>query len=148
MKKLRSIGYLIFALCFCMILFTGCNENNSPNNTNESIERYYNVNLSLENYWKYLDWDKRNNQFNGVLTFAYYENVIVTIQRKIVSEYTENTYSENYSVELNSAGSKTYTFTEYTFDQIKELLNHTGYLSSYSNEVTIIDISGTVQFSI
>ncbi len=148
MKKLRSIAYLILAVCFCMIVFTGCKDNNSPNNTSENNERYYNVNLSLENYWKYLDWDKRNNQFNGVLTFAYYENVIVTIQRKIVSEYTENTYSENYSVELNAAGSKIYTFTEYTFEQIKELLNHTGYLSSYNDEVTIIDVSGTVQFSI
>ena len=39
------------------------------------------------------------------------------IQRKIVSEYTENTYTENYAIELNAAGCKNYSFTEYTFDQ-------------------------------
>lgn len=102
----------------------------------------------MDNHWKFLDLDKRNNQFTGVLSYAYYDNVVITLQRKIISEYTTNTYSENYTIELNTAGCKTYSFTEYTLDQIKELLNHTGYLGSYGNEITIISISGKVQFSI
>lgn len=148
MKKRFSIILLLLTLCCVTIFFVGCDDSSKNNNVKDSNENYYNIDLTMDNYWKFLDWDKRNNQFTGVLSYAYYDNVVITLQRKIISEYTTNTYSENYTIELNAAGCKTYSFTEYTFDQIKELLNHTGYLSSYSNEITIINISGNVQFSI
>ena len=148
MKKRFSIILLLLTLCCVTILFVGCDDSSTNNNVKDSNENYYNIDLTMDNYWKFLDWDKRNNQFTGVLSYAYYDNVVITLQRKIISEYTTNTYSENYTIELNAAGCKTYSFTEYTFDQIKELLNHTGYLGSYSNEITIINISGKVQFSI
>lgn len=148
MKKRFSIILLLLTLCCVTIFFVGCDDSSTNNNVKDSNENYYNIDLTIDNYWKFLDWDKRNNQFTGVLSYAYYDNVVITLQRKIISEYTTNTYSENYTIELNAAGCKTYSFTEYTFDQIKELLNHTGYLSSYSNEITIINISGKVQFSI
>ena len=148
MKKRFSIILLLLTLCCVTIFFVGCDDSSTNNNVKDSNENYYNVDLTMDNYWKFLDWDKRNNQFTGVLSYAYYDNVFITLQRKIISEYTTNTYSENYTIELNAAGCKTYSFTEYTFDQIKELLNHTGYLGSYSNEITIINISGKVQFSI
>ena len=148
MKKRFSIILLLLTLCRVTIFFVGCDDSSTNNNVKDSNENYYNVDLTMDNYWKFLDWDKRNNQFTGVLSYAYYDNVVITLQRKIISEYTTNTYSENYTIELNAAGCKTYSFTEYTFDQIKELLNHTGYLGSYSNEITIINISGKVQFSI
>lgn len=148
MKKRFSIILLLLTLCCVTIFFVGCDDSSTNNNVKDSNENYYNIDLTMDNYWKFLDWDKRNNQFTGVLSYAYYDNVVITLQRKIISEYTTNTYSENYTIELNAAGCKTYSFTEYSFDQIKELLNHTGYLSSYSNEITIINISGKVQFSI
>ena len=148
MKKRFSIILLLLTLCCVTIFFVGCDDSSTNNNVKDSNKNYYNIDLTMDNYWKFLDWDKRNNQFTGVLSYAYYDNVVITLQRKIISEYTTNTYSENYTIELNAAGCKTYSFTEYTFDQIKELLNHTGYLSSYSNEITIINISGKVQFSI
>ena len=150
---MKSKLHLILAvLILSTFILCACSTDKDKMNTGENIKtdsnHYYDIDLSTENYWKYLDWDKKNNQFMGVLSYAYYENVIVTIQRKIVSEYTENTYTENYAIELNAAGCKNYSFTEYTFDQINELLNHTGYLGSYSNEITIINISGSIQFSI
>lgn len=148
MKKRFSTILLLFTLCCVTIFFVGCDNNFANNNQEDSNENYYNIDLTMDNHWKFLDWDKQNNQFTGVLSYAYYDNIIITLQRKIVSEYTENTYTENYTIELNTAGCKNYAFKEYTFDQIKELLNHTGYLSSYSNEVTIINITGTVRFSI
>lgn len=148
MKKRFSIILLLLTLCCVTIFFVGCDDSSANNNVKDSNENYYNVDLTMDNHWKFLDWDKRNNQFTGVLSYAYYDNVVITLQRKIISEYTTNTYSENYTIELNAAGCKTYSFTEYTFDQIKELLNHTGYLGSYGNEITIISISGKVQFSI
>ncbi|MCI6354424.1 hypothetical protein [Eubacterium coprostanoligenes] len=148
MKKRFSIILLLLTLCCVTIFFVGCDDSSANNNVKDSNENYYNIDLTMDNHWKFLDWDKRNNQFTGVLSYAYYDNVVITLQRKIISEYTTNTYSENYTIELNTAGCKTYSFTEYTFDQIKELLNHTGYLGSYGNEITIISISGKVQFSI
>lgn len=148
MKKRFSIILLLLTLCCVTIFFVGCDDSLANNNVKDSNENYYNIDLTMDNHWKFLDWDKRNYQFTGVLSYAYYDNVVITLQRKIISEYTTNTYSENYTIELNAAGCKTYSFTEYTFDQIKELLNHTGYLGSYGNEITIISISGKVQFSI
>lgn len=148
MKKRFSIILLLLTLCCVTIFFVGCDDISANNNVKDSNKNYYNIDLTMDNHWKFLDWDKRNNQFTGVLSYAYYDNVVITLQRKIISEYTTNTYSENYTIELNTAGCKTYSFTEYTFDQIKELLNHTGYLGSYGNEITIISISGKVQFSI
>lgn len=148
MKKRFSIILLLLTLCCVTIFFVGCDDSSANNNVKDSNENHYNIDLTMDNHWKFLDWDKRNNQFTGVLSYAYYDNVVITLQRKIISEYTTNTYSENYTIELNAAGCKTYSFTEYTFDQIKELLNHTGYLGSYGNEITIISISGKVQFSI
>lgn len=148
MKKRFSIILLLLTLCCVTIFFVGCDDSSANNNVKDSNENYYNIDLTMDNHWKFLDWDKRNNQFTGVLSYAYYDNVVITLQRKIISEYTTNTYSENYTIELNTAGCKTYSFTEYTFDQIKELLNYTGYLGSYGNEITIISISGKVQFSI
>ncbi len=148
MKKRFSIILLLLILCCITIFFVGCDDSSANNNIKDSNENYYNIDLTMDNHWKFLDWDKRNNQFTGVLSYAYYDNVVITLQRKIISEYTTNTYSENYTIELNAAGCKTYSFTEYTFDQIKELLNHTDYLSSYSNGITIINVSGKVQFSI
>ncbi len=148
MKKRFSIILLLLTLCCVTIFFVGCDDSSANNNVKDSNKNYYNIDLTMDNHWKFLDWDKRNNQFTGVLSYAYYDNVVITLQRKIISEYTTNTYSENYTIELNTAGCKTYSFTEYTFDQIKELLNHTGYLGSYGNEITIISISGKVQFSI
>lgn len=148
MKKRFSIILLLLTLCCVTIFFVGCDDSSANNNVKDSNENYYNIDLTMDNHWKFLDWDKRNNQFTGVLSYAYYDNVVITLQRKIISEYTTNTYSENYTIELNTAGCKTYSFTEYTFDQIKELLNHTGYLGSYGKEITIISISGKVQFSI
>lgn len=148
MKKRFSIILLLLTLCCVTIFFVGCDDSSANNNVKDSNENYYNIDLTMDNHWKFLDWDKRNNQFTGVLSYAYYDNVVITLQRKIISEYTTNTYSENYTIELNTAGCKTYSFTEYTFDQIKELLNHAGYLGSYGNEITIISISGKVQFSI
>lgn len=148
MKKRFSIILLLLTLCCVTIFFVGCDDSSANNNVKDSNENYYNIDLTMDNHWKFLDWDKRNNQFTGVLSYAYYDDVVITLQRKIISEYTTNTYSENYTIELNAAGCKTYSFTEYTFDQIKELLNHTGYLGSYGNEITIISISGKVQFSI
>lgn len=148
MKKRFSIILLLLTLCCVTIFFVGCDDSSANNNVKDSNENYYNIDLTMDNHWKFLDWDKRNNQFTGVLSYAYYDNVVITLQRKIISEYTTNTYSENYTIELNTAGCKTYSFTEYTVDQIKELLNHTGYLGSYGNEITIIRISGKVQFSI
>ncbi len=146
----KKIFYYLIITYFmlCNYFFVGCDDSSANNNVKDSNENYYNIDLTTDNHWKFLDWDKRNNQFTGVLSYAYYDNVVITLQRKIISEYTTNTYSENYTIELNAAGCKTYSFTEYTFDQIKELLNHTGYLGSYGNEITIISISGKVQFSI
>ena len=139
MKKRFSIILLLLTLCCITIFFVGCDDSSANNNIKDSNENYYNIDLTMDNHWKFLDWDKRNYQFTGVLSYAYYDNVVITLQRKIISEYTTNTYSENYTIELNAAGCKTYSFTEYTFDQIKELLNHTGYLGSYGNEITIIN---------
>lgn len=112
MKKRFSIILLLLTLCCVTIFFVGCDDSSANNDVKDSNKNYYNIDLTMDNHWKFLDWDKRNNQFTGVLSYAYYDNVVITLQRKIISEYTTNTYSENYTIELNTAGCKTYSFTE------------------------------------
>lgn len=86
MKKRFSIILLLLTLCCVTIFFVGCDDSSANNNVKDSNENYYNIDLTMDNHWKFLDWDKRNNQFTGVLSYSYYDNVVITLQRKIISE--------------------------------------------------------------
>ena len=136
----KRIILLSFLLCVMLFSFTGCS-----NNLNKSTNTEYEVTLDIENYWKYLDWDKENRVFTGVLVYALYDEVVVTLRRTLSSEYCENTFTEDYEIKLNAAGCKKYDVKEYTYNQIKSLLHYEeAYLGSYRFDYEIIHIAGKV----
>ena len=153
MKK--RISFLSLLLCLVMILLVGCSgivntTTDHSSQTDNSQSYVYEVTLTKDNYWKYLDWDKTHSQFTGVLSFAYYEDVVMTLRRTISApEYTENSYVEEaFSVELNAAGCQGYSLKSYTVAEVQELLNYHAYMSTWHYDIEITSISGKVLFSI
>ncbi len=156
--KIKSVSVLL-VLIIVSLCFVGCNtsvnETSTPSNNTETAEEkstinHYEIDLNLENYWKYINWSQDFDEctFSGVLSFAYYENVIVTVERTISSpEYTTNTYSEKYDIELNAAGNLLHIKEEKTFDEYRQLLNVSGYMGSVSDKITVVGIKGKVIFS-
>ena len=149
---------ILLSLLLCVALFSlvGCSNNqgstdNVPDSSqdNRNLYKEYEITLNVDNYWKYLDWDINNQKFTGVLVYAFYEQVVITLKRTISSEYSENIFTENYEIELNAAGCKNYNVREYTFDEVKTLLHYEdAYLGSWRSDYEIIHISGKVYFSI
>lgn len=112
--------------------------------------QYYEIPLTLDNYWQFIDVsiNGRTYTFKGVLSYAYYIDVQVDLTRTLTSEYTTNTFSKIETVKLNASGSMIYTANEYSFDEVKQLLQVNDYMSSYRDSATIKKIVGKVIFSI
>lgn len=150
MKK--SINCLILALLVTlMFTMVACNDYDNPANKNTNNQmQYYEIPLTLDNYWQFIDvsLSGRTYTFNGVLSYAYYIDVQVDLTRTITSEDTTNTFSKIETVKLNASGSMIYTANEYSFDEVKQLLQVNGYMSSYRDSATIKKIVGKVIFSI
>jgi len=137
-RKLKFAGALLaVAGAFCL---AACGSNSSANNQpvvnstdniNEKVEtkQKYVIELNMENYQKYIDLrflpgDSGSNSytiyyFQGSLSYAFYDNVIVT--------YTVDGESEGSKVTLSSGGYGRY----YTS-------------SRYSKTHTITNVSGKV----
>lgn len=148
MKMVKRVTLIILCVFSCTLF--GCG-NTSLNQESNSVERQYAIELTIDNYWKFIDWhqDGVKYYFTGVLQFAYYDNIIVSVKRTFSSkEYTTNTYSETYKIELNAAGSIDYVADEKTFDEVKQLLKVEGYMGSYSDVISVVDITGKVYFSV
>ena len=144
MKKLM----VLMSLLVCLLFFTSCN--NSTSNKNEPEFKHYEIDITIDNYWEFLDvsLSGRTYTFNGVLSFAYYEDVKIKLDRTITSEYSTNIYTKIETVYLNASGSMVFIANEYTFDEIKELLNVSGYMGSYKDTAIIKSISGKIIFSV
>lgn len=74
MKK--SINCLILALLVTlMFTMVACNDYDNPANKNTNNQmQYYEIPLTLDNYWQFIDvsLSGRTYTFNGVLSYAYY----------------------------------------------------------------------------
>ncbi len=145
---MKKVLIVLISILVCSLFFSGCN--NSTSNNHEPEFNHYEIDITLDNYWKFLDVSLlgRTYTFNGVLSFAYYEDVKIELNRTITSEYTTNIYTEIETVYLNASGSMVFVANEYTFDEIKELLNVSGYMGSYSDTATIKSISGKIIYSV
>lgn len=116
MKKI-SIPIL---LLFCMLCFIGCNSNNEKVQNNEvSIMEKHIVNITKENYQKFITietsyvsgstFSTYYHYFRGALSYAYYDNVIVTYNFTSSSTTTEKTLYLN----VGGCGTITTSSTKY-----------------------------------
>lgn len=133
MKKI-SISIL---LLICILCFVGCNSNNGKEqNTNTpstevSVMEKHVVNITKENYQKFITIEKLSvvgsisstsyHYFRGALSYAYYDNVIVTYNYISNSTITEKT------LYLNAGGCGTITTSSSRYGSSSyEIVNVTG----------------------
>ena len=133
MKKF-SISIL---LLICILCFVGCNSNNGKEqNTNTpstkvSVMEKHVVNITKENYQKFITIEKLSvvgsnystsyHYFRGALSYAYYDNVIVTYNYISNSTITEKT------LYLNAGGCGTITTSSSRYGSSSyEIVNVTG----------------------
>ena len=130
----------------------------TPNN-NENAPKHYEFDLNINNFNTFLTFSSEqgyylnayvNNHINivsGVLSYAYYENVVVTfdvVYKKTDSLSHETTYTGEYSVILNAAGDATF----YANDRaLLDTLKCGGYDTQIKKTFTIKRVSGKVIFT-
>lgn len=124
MKKI-SISIL---LLICMLCFVGCNSNNG---TEVSVMEKHVVNITKENYQKFITIEISTivgcnsstsyHYFRGALSYAYYDNVIITYNYIFDSTTTEKT------LYLNVGGCGTITTSSSRYGRTSyEIVNVTG----------------------
>lgn len=122
MKSFVSILLLVSTLLLCV----SCASDSA---------KHYEIELNMDNYTTYLDFSEKANSWyaiSGVLQFAYYENVEVTLQSQYII-YGESEYrTETKTLSLNAAG--------YVLFRASEVF-------SSDSPVSIVAISGKVMFS-
>ena len=171
MKKiiLPIIMIIPFALC-------GCDNTNKVNNSskNESSNiigvetdktKRYDIDLTVNNYWKYLDitgdfeasyysYKSLSYSVSGVLSYAYYEDVMITFDycggyynsytnTKNDKEYHANIYA-NLNAAGNDSGSIAYNYVPTNITP--EFKDDSFY--SYDRKLSIKSITGTIHFAI
>lgn len=169
---------ICFILCiFCIINLSSCNETvsrdsdclNSSVYETDKIKRY-DISLNTENYWKYIDitgvFDLNKNKYdyliykiNGVLSFAYYEDIIITFDYYVhqINGTTEYNHHADIEVKLNAGGNcqesiiryddVSYNFTPALVSHMYGQNNVTS-LYDYDRHLSVKNISGIVRFSI
>ena len=93
--------------------------NKDTDNNEHYYPKHYEIELNMENYETYLFLEEtvyREYRFSGVLTYAYYENVVIVM---------ENTSGREYTIKLNAGGCCPLT----------SLGNHAGTVKSVSGKV-------------
>lgn len=137
MKKI-SISIL---LLFCIVCLVGCTSNNGKvqntdtSSTEVSVMEKHVVNITKENYQKFITIEKSSvvgsgystsyHYFRGALSYAYYDNVIITYN------YTSNSMITEKTLYLNVGGCGTITTSSSKFGS-----------SSYE----IVNVSGTITY--
>lgn len=153
----------IIATTFMLFVFSACsNENsnssiNEPNSTNQL--QHYEIELNMNNFEKYILYSITEASsttigtkgdfydFQGVLSYAYYKDVIITLdaQYKLPSWEGGETHNINFDIELNAAGN----FGFYADNQVAlDKLNWTSYPRGTTSEIAVTAVSGTVIFNI
>lgn len=133
MKKI-SISIL---LLICILFFVGCNSNNGKEqntdapSTEVSVMEKHVVNITKANYQKFITIEKSSvvesnsstsyHYFRGALSYAYYNNVIVTYN------YISNSTTTEKTLYLNAGGCGTITTSSSRYGSSSyEIVNVTG----------------------
>ena len=149
-------------VCFSIVSLFLC----SCNGTEVLSSKRYEIKLNKNNYWEYLDisgnLDVSANEtvsrgvyknvsctIEGVLNFAYYENVIVTMDYYIYDSNKEY-HNADVVIELNASGSA-FKELQYTFlpeNAEPKFDSQTTNLANYNRKLSLKDITGMIYFSI
>ena len=132
---------------------------NAPSNTELPTEaptenngpKHYEIELTKSNYQSYLDlkWNKTNSthagSLSGVLSFAYYDNVVVTFDVTCQGYSWEAVHQGEYSILLNAAGNADIYYND---PALLRALKVSSSIQNMSPKFTLKSISGKVIFSL
>ncbi|MBQ9481903.1 MAG: hypothetical protein IJU84_07055 [Clostridia bacterium] len=145
-----------------VLLFSACGKEKSKDNQ----MKHYEIELDEYNFKEFLDYNKTTTnryiagaflsvdfyEIKGVLSYAYYKNVVITFYVEYFdSSYTDyqtetqgKTYSGNFSLQLNAAGNVSF------YDDDAKILKalNCSYDWMMERKIEIISVSGTVIFDI
>lgn len=135
------------------------NNESTSNSSNNTGLKHYEIDLTADNYQTFLNFSKEaltiNNRFynynyilSGVLSYAYYENVVVTFD--ITYKYDEGdfggeyTYQGEYSIVLNAAGNAQFKGSD---QAILNAINCPTKHYGSDQTITIKKVTGKIIFS-
>ena len=159
MKKLFIILIIILLSISLISVFVGCDEDKESiskvevvNNTESA--KHYEIDLTMDNqkqFIKYVGVNSSNNksyvEYNGVLRFAYYEDVEITAKVTYKgykeSSSTEPEYKYDYvTVKTNAAGD-----IKFQYNLVSDPRTEYNWYYYESSTVEISGISGKVIFT-
>lgn len=162
-KHLLQIIIAAVTAVFMILPSTACIDEKSNTSTDDSSStnqlQHYEIDLNKDNFEKYILFsvtetnpnssNKTGNfyDFKGVLSYAYYKDVMITLN----AQYTKpswrggESYNFNFVINLNTAGN----FSFYTNNQAAlDKLNWTEYYPGTKSVIVITAVSGKVIFNI
>ena len=168
-KRLFRLVIVIMTAIFMLLVFVACDSEKSSTSTEESDStnqsdstdhpQHYEIELNKDNYEKYIKYtitettpnalNKNGNfyEFKGVLSYAYYKDVVVTLNAQYETPSWEGgeIFNFSFSIELDAAGN----FSFYTNNQVAlDKLNWTYYHPGTTSEIAVTAVSGVVIFDI
>ena len=150
-----------------LLMLSACNNQQAASPTNgccvvgASETQRYAFELNAENMWYFIDSEPSETggmnstlfyTFQGVLSFAYYDNVIVHLDYDIVgiggSMYPSTTHKADVAFKLNASGSGVLSLPcDYVPQNAEPEIPGTS-LYGFNRSLTIKSVSGTVRFAI
>ena len=158
-----------------LILITGCTNNASTQNQDQSNKQEqisetdktvrYDIALTKDNLWYYIDYSFTSSgnsdyetvscSFAGVLSYAYYDNVVIKMNYNIVGRgepgsiyYPSTSHVAKVELKLNAAGCGGLA---YKYDYVPENATPAitqGSLSGFNRSFEITAVEGMVHFAI
>ena len=168
MKSVLSILLIIAMLFSCASCVDGSNDDTSTTastteKTNETTTapvddnapKHYEIDLNMDNFETYLNYSSEHKVFGnnvtvsdyrhtiaGVLTFAYYENVVVRFS--VTYQFANKTYQGEYLVKLNAAGCAEFCADD---DALLAAISCSSFAAGASKSFSIISVTGKVIFT-
>ena len=135
--------YVLSVLLIIAMLFS-CASCDRTSQTNDAVAKHYEIDLNVDNFETYLTHSSENHwqTISGVLTFAYYENVVVTFH--VEYKLSNRTYQGEYTVKLNAAG---YAEFHESNSDLLAAMSCPSFSSSTSRSFSIISVTGKVIFT-
>lgn len=160
MKKIKKIILIILLIVFPFCLVSCQKEDQSRSNENQPTR--YEVELNENNYWKYINVKETisnkdtNYEINGVLTYAFYEDVVFAFD---VFYYIDGQPEEEYNkytmlIGCNAAGNANFVtyssgITSVTVGKWLGVNNgELVYLENYNWKIHFNSVSGKVIYTI
>lgn len=126
--------FILLLLSICLLCMIGCTSNNRQTQTTDapsnkvSVMEKHMVSITNDNYQKYLTIEtnegssRSHHHFRGALSYAFYDNVVITYNYRYEDTITE----KNLSLNVGGCGTITTTWSSIHGSSSYEITNVSG----------------------